>query len=147
MTINKTLLQNAEPKNGNVLWAQPVGDKLELKMYNKGKWSAVAGDSSSSSNDNQNTYRYSYYYGDYILDNVTGEHIPLWKAHKLTDRLVIPSGRTSVNFVLYLVGYADIYSEEDAADAIWYSTWMRMNENGDVMLVNFPYTQAQPVIS
>lgn len=48
MIINKTLLQNAEPKNGNVLWAQPVGDKLQLKAYNKGKWSDVAGSGSSS---------------------------------------------------------------------------------------------------
>lgn len=47
MIINKTLLQNAEPKNGNVLWAQPVGDKLQLKAYNKGKWSDVAGSGSS----------------------------------------------------------------------------------------------------
>lgn len=144
MIINKTLLQNAEPKNGNVLWAQPVGDKLELKMYNKGKWSAVGGD---SGNDNQNTYRYSYYNGDYILDEVTGEHIPLWKAHKLTDRLVIPSARTSPNFVLYLVAYKDIDNEEDAANAVLYSTWMRMGENSGVTFVNFPRMSAGDLIS
>lgn len=43
MTINKTLLQNAEPKNGNVLWAKPINDSVQLNIYNKGEWHPING--------------------------------------------------------------------------------------------------------
>lgn len=43
MIINKTLLQNAEPKNGNVLWAKPTNDSVQLNIYNKGEWHPVNG--------------------------------------------------------------------------------------------------------
>lgn len=128
MIINKTLLQNAEPKNGNVLWAQPVGDKLQLKAYNKGKWSDVAGSSSSSSNDTM--YRYIFENQDYILDEVTGEHIPLWKAHKLTTTLLRPSGRDGINQPLYLVSFADVSDEETANNSPWWSTWVYVDGDG-----------------
>ena len=148
MIINKTLLQNAEPKNGNVLWAQPVGDKLQLKAYNKGKWSDVAGGSSSSSNDNQNTYRYCFQYEDYIYDTATGEHIPLWKAHKLTATLLIPSGRDGINYPLYLISFADVSDEEDANDMTWWSTWAYVDGDGNINTVTFPRQLAStPVIS
>lgn len=144
MIINKTLLQNAEPKNGNVLWAQPVGDKLQLKAYNKGKWSDVAG---GSGNDNQNTYRYSYQNGDYIYDNVTGEHIPLWKAHKLTTTLLRPSGRDGINQLLYLVSFADVSDEETANNSPWWSTWVYVDGDGVMHPVIFPSPSEQEPFS
>ena len=56
MIINKTLLQNAEPKNGNVLWAKPTNDSVQLNIYNKGEWHPINGSdnggSSSSSSCN-----------------------------------------------------------------------------------------------
>lgn len=56
MIINKTLLQNAEPKNGNVLWAKPINDSVQLNIYNKGEWHPIngsgnGGSGSSSSNN------------------------------------------------------------------------------------------------
>lgn len=43
MVIDKTIFQTNAPSHSDVIWAKPVGDKITLHMYNRGKWMPVSG--------------------------------------------------------------------------------------------------------
>ena len=49
MVIDKTLLQNEEPRHTGVIWADPEGENIVLKIFNNGRWRPINGSGSSSS--------------------------------------------------------------------------------------------------
>lgn len=51
MILKKTVFQSNPPRNKNVIWAVPEGDKIVQRIWNNGNWVPVggSGDNSSSS--------------------------------------------------------------------------------------------------
>lgn len=41
--IDKTVLNPHEPENTNVMWAEPVEDGVNLRIYNEGEWNTLSG--------------------------------------------------------------------------------------------------------
>lgn len=46
--IKRTILSEKMPNNKHIIWAEPQGEKINLNIFNNGKWMPVSGGSSSS---------------------------------------------------------------------------------------------------
>lgn len=62
MVIDKTILQNEEPRHTRAIWADPEGESITLKIFNNGKWRPINGSGGSGNSGsgcncdtNQNT--------------------------------------------------------------------------------------------
>ena len=70
MVIDKTIFQTNAPSHSDVIWAKPVGDKIILHMYNRGKWVPVSGGGSDSSSDDSSSEKIIFNPNDFSEQNM-----------------------------------------------------------------------------
>ncbi len=70
MVIDKTIFQTNAPSTGDVIWAKPIGDKIILHMYNRGKWVPVSGGGSDSSSDDSSSEKIIFNPNDFSSENM-----------------------------------------------------------------------------
>lgn len=55
MVIEKTILSRVEPKDTTAAWAKPVGENIQLNIFNNGKWRPINGSGSNTTVTNKYT--------------------------------------------------------------------------------------------
>lgn len=53
MVIEKTILSKVEPKDTTAAWAKPVGENVQLHIFNNGKWRPINGSGSNTTVTNK----------------------------------------------------------------------------------------------
>lgn len=83
MTIDKIKVQPTPPKSNCLMWAQPNGDIVDLKINVRGKWTPVGG--SSSSSDDSSSEKIIFNPNDFSSENRNAIDDAFFKKMNITD--------------------------------------------------------------